>query len=181
MVFPSVAAEENWKVADSRFCSLGDHLSTFDRFRDAPQMATFGRLTDKRRPGPTGLHEETEPGRHRPSGRSSPHSYWRASRIRCTSSIRLIMGNLRCSPNRASPCEQHDRRKCDHERQFDDSLNQMVSGHQQVFLRFAVALVPGGKVARLRVRRPESDEIESLGAGLYQRNSDLQQRLFDGV
>jgi len=35
MVSPSVAADENWKVAESRFCSLGDHLSAFNNFGDA--------------------------------------------------------------------------------------------------------------------------------------------------
>ncbi|EMI47360.1 hypothetical protein RRSWK_00128 [Rhodopirellula sp. SWK7] len=35
MVSPSVAADENWKIAKGRFCPPGDHLSTFNNFWDA--------------------------------------------------------------------------------------------------------------------------------------------------
>jgi hypothetical protein len=35
MVSPSVAADENWKVAVGRFCSPGSHLSTFNNYWDA--------------------------------------------------------------------------------------------------------------------------------------------------
>jgi hypothetical protein len=38
MVSPLVAADENWKVAEGRFCSPGDHLSTFNNYWDASRQ-----------------------------------------------------------------------------------------------------------------------------------------------
>lgn len=51
MVSPSVAADENWKVAESRFCSPGDHLSTFNNFWDASKQ-TSGCKSPRRREEP---------------------------------------------------------------------------------------------------------------------------------
>lgn len=51
MVSPSVAADENWKVAEGKFCSPGDYLSTFNNYWDASDtQAGLGMLPQQRVP-----------------------------------------------------------------------------------------------------------------------------------
>src|SRR6056297_2542133 len=60
MVSPSVAPDENWKVAESRVCSPGDHLSTFNNSWDV-SLNIAGTATRQLRKKPVSPYQKLAP------------------------------------------------------------------------------------------------------------------------